>query len=149
MTVIRRSALVPYSAHEMFLLVSDIERYPEFLPWCGGAHVLSREHETVIASIDIAYKGLARCFTTSNRLYANERMEMHLVEGPFSKLDGDWTFLALDDASSKISLDLEFEFSNRLLGMAMGPVFGAIANSMVDGFRSRAKQVYGDGGRGV
>lgn len=147
MTAINRSALVPYSAHEMFLLVADIERYPEFLPWCSGARVQSRADDTVVAAIDIAYKGVHRSFTTSNRIYPDERMEMHLVEGPFSSLDGNWIFLALDSASSKISLDLEFEFTNRLLRLAVGPIFGTIANSLVDSFRARAKQMYGDGRR--
>ncbi|MHB2040064.1 MAG: type II toxin-antitoxin system RatA family toxin [Acidiferrobacteraceae bacterium] len=146
MTVINRSALVPYPAHDMFVLVADIERYPEFLPWCSGARVLSRTDDTVTAAIDIAYKGLHRSFTTRNRLVLDERMEMHLVDGPFSRLEGCWSFLALDSVSSKISLDLEFEFANRLLRLAVGPIFGTIANSLVDGFRARAKQIHGDRG---
>lgn len=143
MSVIKRSALVPYSAEEMFRLVADIAAYGSFLPWCPAARILSAEGDIVVASIDIAYKGLNRSFTTRNRLVPGERMEMRLVDGPFSRLEGAWVFQALGETSSKISLDLEFEFSNRLVGFAMGPVFGSIANSLVDSFRQRAVQIYG------
>lgn len=143
MNTIKRSALVPYSAQEMFDLVSDIGAYGEFLPWCGGARVLSRDEHTVVASIEIAYKGLHKAFTTRNQLFPGNRMEMRLVQGPFSHLEGQWTFQPLGERASKISLDLQFEFSSRLAGLAMGPVFGGIANSLVDSFRRRAAEVYG------
>jgi len=143
MSTIRKSALVPYSAHEMFVLVADIESYGEFLPWCGGTRVLSRDEDSVAAAIDIAYSGVHKTFTTINRMQTDKMIEMRLVEGPFKHLFGYWGFLALDDRASKVSLDMEFEFSSAMLGLIMGPVFNRIANDLVDSFRRRAEQMYG------
>jgi ribosome-associated toxin RatA of RatAB toxin-antitoxin module len=142
-TVIHRSALVPYGAQEMYALVADIPAYPAFLPWCGGARVLTREAETVVASIQIVYSGVNKTFTTRNRMVAGESIDMRLVEGPFKQLAGLWRFTALETQSSKVSLDMNFEFSNRLLGMMIGPAFTQIANGLVDGFLKRAQAVYG------
>ena len=148
MEKINRSALVPYTAKEMFSLVSDIESYPEFLPWCTEARVLSHEHDEVRASIGFAVGGLTRSFATRNYFQVNKMIEMRLVEGPFKHLQGFWRFDALDEHGCKISLDLEFEFSNKLVSMAFGPVFSQIANTMVDAFCKRAIEVYGNGGTG-
>jgi ribosome-associated toxin RatA of RatAB toxin-antitoxin module len=142
-TIVDKSALVPYSAEEMYALVADIAAYGEFLPWCGGAHILSQEADRVVAAIDIAYKNIHKTFTTENRLVPGEKMVMNLLDGPFRYLRGHWSFASLDADASKISLHLEFEFSNLLMAMAMGPVFSGMANSMVDSFRRRAEQVYG------
>ena len=143
MSSIHRSALVPYSDHEMYLLVSDIPSYPEFLPWCGGARVLSQEEDTVIAAITIAYSGVHKTFTTRNLLQKDKMMEIQLVEGPFRYLHGFWRFTALDVQASKISLDLEFEVANRLLSTVMTPMFSKIASELVDGFHRRAAALYG------
>jgi ribosome-associated toxin RatA of RatAB toxin-antitoxin module len=142
-TSIHKSVLVPYSAHEMFQLVADIESYRDFLPWCSGARIVSREQDVVVAAIDVAYNGMQKTFTTQNRLSADRTMEMQLVSGPFSYLQGYWHFHPLDEQASKISLDLEFKFSNKLMDLALGSVFTNIANSMVDSFRQRAVEIYG------
>ena len=146
MTQINRSAIVPYSADEMYRLVADIETYPEFLPWCGGAKILSKDNDELRASIKIAYKGVNKSFTTINREVEGERIEMSLVEGPFTKLHGVWEFAELDSDASKVSLNLEFEFSNRLVAMTGGKVFSSIADTLVDAFCQRAGQVYTDAG---
>lgn len=143
MTEIRKSALVPYSAHQMYALVADVESYAQFLPWCGGARVLAREPQAVTAAIDIAYSGINKTFTTCNRMIPDECIEMRLLDGPFSRLDGRWRFEKLGERESKISFHLEFEFANRLLGFAMNASFSRIADSMVDSFLKRAVQVYG------
>jgi ribosome-associated toxin RatA of RatAB toxin-antitoxin module len=143
MTTIQKSALVPYTAEEMYALVADVEAYPAFLPWCGGARVLSREADTVVAVIEIAYGSLRQSFTTRNRSVPGEQLEMQLLDGPFRQLQGQWRFHALDPSASKISFHLEFEFSNKLIGFAVGPAFSAIGNTMVDSFRQRAEAVYG------
>ena len=143
MTVIRKSALVPYSADEMYALVADIESYGQFLPWCGGARILQREPEAITASIAIAYRGVHKSFTTRNQLDPGRGMELKLVDGPFRRLVGHWRFEPLDDQACKVSLDLDFEFSNRLIAFAIGPVFESIANSLVDSFRQRAEVLHG------
>jgi coenzyme Q-binding protein COQ10 len=143
-TSIHKSALVPYSAHEMFQLVADIESYSSFLPWCSGARIVSREQDVIVAAIDVAYSGVQKTFTTQNRLSADRAMEMQLVSGPFSHLQGYWHFHPLDERASKISLDLEFKFSNKLMDLALGSGFTNIATSMVDSFHQRAHEIYGE-----
>ncbi|MGA9033959.1 MAG: type II toxin-antitoxin system RatA family toxin [Sulfuricaulis sp.] len=143
MTTIHRSAIVPYSAHQMFELVADIPSYPKFLPWCGGARINSAQGDEVIAAIDIAYSGVHRTFSTRNLLQRDKMMEIQLLEGPFSYLQGFWQFKALDEQSCKISLDLEFDVANRIVGLALTPVFSNIVNQLVDRFHRRATELYG------
>jgi coenzyme Q-binding protein COQ10 len=143
MTAIHRSAIVPYSTHQMFELVADIPSYPKFLPWCGGARILSTQDDEVVAAIDIAYSGVHRTFATRNLLQRDKMMEIQLLEGPFSYLQGFWQFKALDEQSCKISLDLEFDVANRIVGLALTPVFSNIANQLVDRFHRRATELYG------
>ena len=143
MESVDRSALVPYTPGEMFALVSDIESYPQFLPWCQGTRILSRDIDEVRASIEFAVGGMTRSFTTRNRYQTNKMIEMHLVDGPFSQLDGFWRFDPLGKEGSKIALFLEYGFSSRVLGLVVGPIFGQIANTLVDSFQQRAVQIYG------
>ena len=143
MDKINRSALLPYTPQEMFILVSDIESYPDFLPWCTVARVLSREYDEVRACIDFTVSGVTRSFTTRNRHQINKMIEMQLVEGPFSRLNGCWQFEPLGEEGCKISLFLEYDFSSRMLGMVVGPVFSQIANTLVDSFQKRAIEIYG------
>jgi ribosome-associated toxin RatA of RatAB toxin-antitoxin module len=140
---ISKSALVNYSAADMFALVNDVPAYQEFLPWCGGSEELSRIDDEVKASVVIAISGLNKAFTTLNRLQQNKMIEISLIDGPFKHLHGFWRFDALAEDACKISFDLEYEFSSRLLGMAVGPVFSQIANSMLDSFCQRAEDIYG------
>jgi len=143
-TSIRKQALVPYTPAQMFALVDDIHAYAEFLPWCSGTEVLSRSTDEVRAAISIAHGALHKSFTTHNRMQQDKMIEMRLVEGPFKHLEGFWRFEVLGEgAACKVHLDLDFEFSNRLVGMALGPVFSQIANTLVDAFCRRAEQVYG------
>jgi len=144
MPSIDKSALVHYSAADMFALVDDVPAYKEFLPWCGGSEELSRIGDEVKASVTIAISGLNKAFTTLNRLQQNKMIEIALIDGPFKHLHGFWRFDALAEDACKISFSLEYEFSNRLLGMAVGPVFSQIANSMLDSFCQRAEDIYGN-----
>ncbi len=143
MDVVDRSALVHYSNDEMFALVSDIDAYPQFLPWCSGARVLSHEQHEMCARIDFSVSGVNKSFTTRNQLQPGREISMQLVEGPFSQLEGRWRFEPLGDAGSKISLFLEYDFSSKMVSLAVGPVFNKIANTLVDAFQKRAVEVYG------
>jgi len=140
---ISRNALVPYSAEEMFALVDDIGAYQSFLPWCSESVVLSREGDEVRGRLSLSKSGIEKSFTTCNRAQKNKMIEMRLEEGPFHHLEGFWRFDALAEDACKISLDLEFEFSNKLLGLTFGPVFNQIASTLVDAFCKRAADVYG------
>ncbi len=143
MTRISKSALVSHSPEEMFKLVDDIEAYAEFLPWCGKAKELSRDKKKVEASILVSHSGLNKEFTTQNKNTAFSKIEMHLVNGPFKNLDGEWLFEPLGETACKVSLNLEFEFSSKIIGITFGPVFSKIASSLVDAFIKRAEIVYG------
>jgi ribosome-associated toxin RatA of RatAB toxin-antitoxin module len=121
MTTIHRSAIVPYSAHQMFELVADIPSYPKFLPWCGGARINSTQGDEVIAAIDIAYSGVHRTFSTRNLLQRDKMMEIQLLEGPFSYLQGFWQFRALDEQSAKFP-STEFDVANRIVGLALAGI---------------------------
>lgn len=143
MTRIQKSALVPYSNVEMFQLVSQIETYPDFLPWCKEAKILSRQGTDVVASITMGGKGLEKSFTTNNTLLEHRSIEMRLREGPFSHLHGLWEFQSLAGKGCRVSLDMEFEISNPLLRVSLKPVFTKIVNSLVDAFVKRANELYG------
>lgn len=140
---IQRSALVLYTADEMYQLVADVEKYGDFLPWCSGARVLSTNNNEVTAQVDIAFKAVKQSFTTINEHEKGKQINMRLKNGPFSSLSGLWEFVELDEQASKILFDLEFSFSNRLAGAVIGPVFSMIANGMVDAFHQRAMEIYG------
>ncbi len=143
MPIVNRSALVPYSAEQMYALVDDIEGYPAFLPWCRSAKEWSRNEDEVRATIEMQRGPVHKTFTTHNRLQKDKMIEMRLVEGPFEHLEGFWRFTELDRGATRVALDLEYEFSSTLLKLAIGPVFAQIANSLVDAFCRRATELYG------
>lgn len=143
MAKVNRSALVPFSTEQMFALVDDVSSYSEFLPWCRSSTEHHREGNEVEASVEIAKGAVNKAFRTINTLHKHEWIEMSLVDGPFKQLHGYWRFHALKVNACKISLDLEYEFSNRLIGLAIGPVFNQVANTLVDSFVTRAKDYYG------
>ena len=142
MTKISRSALVMHSPEKIYALVNDVASYPQFLPWCSGAEVLEKTQETQTASVAISMATVKQRFTTRNSMVANERIDMSLVDGPFSHLQGSWGFEALGDVGCKITLDIEFNFSNPLIAKTVGPVFNTICGSLVDAFCKRADEVY-------
>ncbi|RCU48764.1 MULTISPECIES: SRPBCC family protein [Corallincola] len=143
MPQIQRSALVGYSAAQMYSLVNDVESYANFLPGCGDAKVHEASELQMLASVQIAKAGVNKWFTTRNQLAHAERIEMQLVDGPFRQLVGNWYFMPLDEEACKISFSLEFEFSGKLVELAFGKLFNQMASNMVDAFVARAKDVYG------
>lgn len=143
MAQVDKTVLVEYGCGQMFSLVRDVEQYPKFLPWCSGASVQSGNGLLVRASMDIDYHGVRTSFSTENSYREPTSIEMRLVHGPFRHLHGTWHFTALGDTACKIQLRLMYEFSNRILEKLVGPVFGYIANTLVDAFVKRAEQLYG------
>ena len=142
MTRVEKSALVKFSAQQMFDLVNDIEDYTQFLPWCSSSRILKRDDYLIEAELSISKGGFQKAFSTRNQLEYGRKMTVALLDGPFSHLTGEWHFLALRDDASKISLDLEFELSGKLASLAFGAVFNQICNTMVSSFTQRAKEVY-------
>ena len=138
-----KSVLVPYSAEQMFGLVDDVRRYPEFLPWCSGVEVAQHDERVLRATLQISYRGIQQRFTTVNMKVPPRSMTVQLVEGPFRALDGEWCFSDLNGRGCKVGFSLHYEFSNRVLAALVGPVFGYIADTLVEAFVKRAGQVYG------
>lgn len=146
MPQIKKSALVMYSATEMFTLVNDVANYCNFLPHCSDAKVISQSDENMTASVEISKGGLKKWFTTENTLVTDKEINMVLVDGPFKKLEGGWLFTELDETACKVELKLNFEFSSKLVEMAFGRVFNEVANNMLSAFTERAKHIYGTRG---
>ncbi len=147
MKTVHKSVLIWYSADEMFALVTDVAHYPDFLPWCDKAQVLAHDDTGMTAKVGIAFGGIKHAFTTRNDHLADREIQMRLVDGPFSKLDGQWQFLPVGDGQQracKVEFTLRYDFDNRALAALIGPVFDKIAGSLVDAFVKRATQVYGE-----
>lgn len=139
---VERSALVNYSAQQMFDLVNDIEAYPQYMSDCVGAEVLRRGEGWLEAKLELQKAGIHQSFVTRNELRPPGEMTLSLVDGPFSHLEGKWSFDSVADGC-KVTLELEFAMQNRLLSMAVGKFFEAAASQQVDALCSRARQVYG------
>lgn len=143
MTIVKKTVEVSYAPEEMYALVNDIERYPEFLPGCQGATILSQNTDEVRAKIHLSKGGIQHTFSTVNRLQHNKMIEVRLLEGPFKHLEGFWRFEEMKNGGCLLSFDLEFIFSNRLLDMTAGPILKNIANTFIDAFAARAEAFYG------
>jgi len=146
---VKRSVLLWYSPHEMYDLVTGVERYPQFLPWCERAEVLESHDTGMTARLSLAYAGVRHAFTTRNLHTPGEQVVIQLVDGPFSLLDGTWRFVALgrpggELPACKVEFDLRYAFSSRALEAVLSPVFDRVANTFVDSFVRRAGQVYGE-----
>lgn len=142
MAQVEKSVLVPHSAERMFRLVDEAERYPEFLPWCGGVDLKWRDDITTTATLHINYHGVRQHFTTENSKVIPTLMDIKLVEGPFRHLEGVWRFIPLAEDACKIEFKLHYEFSSHLLEKIIAPVFSYIANTLVDAFVQRAEKIY-------
>lgn len=149
MKQVNKSVLLCYSPREMYELVTAVPEYAQFLPWCESAEVLSDDEQGVVARLGLSYAGVRHAFTTRNQHEPHQRVSMHLVDGPFSMLDGTWQFLALgkpgDEAEQacRIEFELRYAFSSIALEAVLSPVFDRVANTFVESFVKRAEQVYG------
>lgn len=145
MKTVHKSVLIWFSAQEMFALVTDIERYPQFLPWCDQASVLDHHEHGMTARVGISIGGIRQSFTTRNAHAPGQQVQMQLVEGPFSRLDGQWNFspLGQGERACKVEFTLRYDFDSATLAALVGPVFDKIAGSLVDAFVKRANQIYG------
>ncbi len=145
---VNKTVLLWYSPIEMYQLVTAIEDYPRFLPWCDNAAVVERHDDGVTARIGLAYAGVKHAFTTRNEHLLGERVIVKLVDGPFSLLDGTWAFVPLGRPGSpaqacKIEFDLRYAFASKALEAVLSPVFDRVANTFVESFVTRAEAVYG------
>ncbi len=145
---VKKSVLLWYSPAEMYTLVTAIPDYPRFLPWCNSATVLHTHADGVTARLGLAYMGVRHAFTTRNLHVAGESVRVQLVDGPFSRLEGNWLFRPLgrpggEQQACKIEFDLAYAFASPALEAVVSPVFDKVANTFVDSFVRRAEDVYG------
>ncbi|RZL54436.1 MAG: type II toxin-antitoxin system RatA family toxin [Variovorax sp.] len=146
MKTVHKSVLIWYSAQEMYALVTDVAKYPEFLPWCDAARVMEEGNNTMTAEIGLSFGGIRQGFTTQNTHVPGREVHLKLVKGPFSDLDGTWKFEPVGEPGERacrVDLDLTYGFSNFALQAIVGPVFDKIASTLVEAFVQRAEQVYG------
>ena len=139
MPTVRKSVHVGRSAQAMFELVEDIERYPQFLPWCSGTKVLERTPETTKARIEIDYRGLVTHFSTINRKHEPRDIDIELDEGPFESLHGRWSFTPLGEDGCRVEFALDYAFSSAAMSVVLAPVFGHIVATLVERFVARAE----------
>ena len=139
MREVKRSALIAESPARMYALINDIERYPEFVPWCAAARIESRKDSEVVATLNIKRGPLRAEFTTRNLLEPDKRVLMQFVSGPFRVLEGLWTLTALGELGCRVELEMRFEFANRLAGTLFESLFEDTAASLVDAFVKRAR----------
>lgn len=145
MKTVHKSVLIWYSPQEMYVLVTDVDRYSEFLPWCEHARVVEAHADGMTAELGIAFGGVRQTFTTRNVHTRDSQVNMQLMNGPFSRLDGQWNFVALGDGSQracKVELILNYGFDNSAMGKLVSPVFDKIAASLMDAFVKRAEKIY-------
>ena len=138
---IKRSQLVPFSAKQMYELVDGITQYQTFLPWCVKSEELERDENSVTATLTISAQGLEKSFTTKNTLTPHSRIDLSLVDGPFSHLDGHWLFIDTLDGC-KVDFELNFDIANKILAMFIGPLFEKVASSMLDAFCDQAQKIF-------
>jgi len=140
MREVKRMALIAESPARMFALINDIERYPEFVPWCAAARVDSRKEGEVVASLTIKRGPLRAEFTTRNLLETDKRVLMQFVSGPFRVLEGLWTLTPLGELGCRVELEMRFEFANRVAGTLFESLFEDTAAQLVDAFVKRARE---------
>jgi ribosome-associated toxin RatA of RatAB toxin-antitoxin module len=143
MPKVHKTVVLPYTAAQMYDLVEAVEDYPKFLPWCGGATVHQRSDTYLEASVVVAFKSLQQTFRTFNQNIRPTQMRIEFKDGPFRHLKGAWYFETLGESQVRVVFDLDYEFSNKLFSLAIGPIFNVLAKTFIDGFIARAKVIYG------
>lgn len=142
MTIVKKMAVVPYSDQQMFDLVNDVESYPDFLPFCSKAEVVSQDEKHLCACLTFAKGGFEKSFTSRNTLTPYSQMEVSLVDGPFKRMEGYWKFDTMAQGYCQIEFKLEYEFNSHLLMVMFGPLFNQVANTLVDTFCKQADVRY-------
>lgn len=136
--------LLPHTSHEMFTLVSDVARYPEFLPWCSGARILSENDETIIAELSIGYKMISEKFVSRVHLDPESKtIHVNYISGPLKYLRNEWRFRDMPENSCRVDFFVHFEFSNPILSKMMNMFFDVAFRRMVQSFENRAEEIYG------
>jgi ribosome-associated toxin RatA of RatAB toxin-antitoxin module len=139
MRELKRSALIAQPPARLFALISDVERYPEFVPGCTHARIESRAPHEVVATIGVRRGALRAQFTTRNELDPDRRVAMHLVRGPFRLLEGEWLIVPIGEQGCRVELTMRFAFSNPVTAVIFEPLFEETIGSLMDAFVARAR----------
>lgn len=142
MPQILKSKKVPYSPAQMFDLVADVERYPDFLPWCYAAQLDKRDDKEIIGTLTVEKGGLRKSFTTRNTYRYPNYMDIVMINGPFKRLDGQWTFIEQPDGGCVVNYQMRLEVPFFLMPL-LGGLMDFMGNKMVDAFVKRANEIYG------
>lgn len=145
MESIKKTTVVPFSPEQMYDLVNDVRAYPTFLPWCSQTEVHEENSQYMKASVSLAAGGVKQTFTTANTLTAPERIDVELVAGPFRQLRGFWLFEPAGEGMCRVNFQMNFEYKNRVIKLALNRIFQKIGESLVSSFVERAHQVYDKG----
>lgn len=142
---------VPHSPRQMFDLVADVERYPEFLPLCEALSVRSRKEgeakTLLIADMTVGYKAIRETFTSQVLLKPDDLViDVKYLDGPFKYLDNKWTFEPRSEGGCEVRFFIDYEFKNRMLGMLMGTMFDRAFRMFAEAFEKRAQEIYGEAG---
>ena len=146
MTSHAESRIVPYPADLMFSIVADVERYPQFVPWCVALRILQREtvgpREILLCETIVGFRGLREKYTSRATAIAREhRVDVVQVDGMFRKLDTHWKFTPQDEHSCRVDFAIDFEFKSRMLSAVAGAAFGLVVTQMTKAFENRAKKL--------
>jgi len=140
----QRSALIPYTVSDVYGLVNDVERYPEFLYWCTGSEILEQTEDEMTVRMMLSAHGLTESVVTRNRLVRDSRISLSLVEGPFRNFSGDWTFIPIGNGC-RVHLALEFDLKSLMLKTLSAPILNRVAGVVINSFSERAKHIFGSG----
>lgn len=140
---VSRSALLPFSARQIYQIIADVRSYPLFLNWCDGTDVMSESESEMIAKLFISYGKLTFGFSTRNDMIVDQSVSMNLVDGPFSSLDGKWEIKSLGDSACKVSLKMDFKFESTMTQRLFGGVFKSVISAQLDAFQKRAHDLHG------
>ena len=140
---------LPYSQQQIYRMVSDIERYPDFLPWCLGVRTRNREGNVLLSDMVIGFRMFRESFTSRVTLTPHSRIDVTYVDGALKSLSNRWEFVALPDHTCEVNFYVEFEFQSRLLQRMIGSLFQEAIQRMVGSFELRAAVLYGETGGGV
>lgn len=139
----RETRRMAYSAEQMFDLVADVERYPEFLPWVVATRIRSNSDTVMIADMVVGFKAISEKFTSQVEKDRPQTIRVQYVDGPLRNLDNRWQFRSLDANSCEVDFSVEFAFKNRLFEAVAGQYFDRAFRKMVAAFEARAAQLYG------
>src|SRR5271156_4626303 len=144
MTSYQERVSLPYSQQQMYDLVAEVERYPEFLPWCIGARILKRENNILYADLIIGWKVLRERFSSKVVLNPPHSVQFDYTNGPLKYLHGDWRFSPAPSGGTLVEFQVDFEFKSRALSLVMGGGFSELVHRMVGAYEAGATQLYGN-----